>query len=50
MWNEFWLLLCATLLHMAVITPLGVGIMLYFIHKLEKELKDGKVRGDCRSL
>jgi hypothetical protein len=31
MWNEFWLLLCATLLYMAVITPLGVGdyVILY---------------------
>ena len=46
MWNELWLLLCATLLYMAVITPLGVGIMFYFIHKLEKELKDDKVHND----
>ena len=46
MWNDFWLVLYATLLYMAAITPLGVGIMFYFIHKLEKELKDGKVRSD----
>lgn len=46
MWNDFWWVLYATLLYMAAITPLGVGIMFYFIHKLEKELKDGKVRGD----
>lgn len=49
MWNEFLWLLYATLLYMAVITTLGVGIMFYFIHKLEKELKDGKVRSDCGS-
>jgi hypothetical protein len=46
MWNDFWWVLYATLLYMAVITPLGVGVMFYFIHKLEKELKDGKVRSD----
>ena len=46
MWNDFWWVLYATLLYMAVITPLGVGVMFYFIHKLEKELKDGKIRSD----
>ena len=38
MWNDLCWVLYATLLYMAVITPLGVGIMFYFIHKLEKEL------------
>lgn len=49
MWNDLWWVLYATLLYMAVIAPLGVSVMFYFIHKLEKELKDGKVRSDSWS-
>lgn len=36
MLNDLMWVLYATLLYMAVITPLGVGIMFYFIHKLER--------------
>lgn len=36
--NDFWWLLYATLLYMAVITPLGVGILIYFQNKLDKEM------------
>ena len=46
MWHDLWWVLYATLLYMAVMIPVGVGIMFCFIHKLEKELKDGKVRSD----
>ena len=36
MWNDLLWVLYATLLYMAVITPLGVGIMFYFTQKLER--------------